>query len=61
MGSGDKGNVVFIIDLGLSKKYWDTKTNQHIPFTKGNSLVGTARYASINNHLGYGIIKDEHI
>mmetsp|Transcript_140424 Transcript_140424/g.365096 ORF Transcript_140424/g.365096 Transcript_140424/m.365096 type:complete len:276 (-) Transcript_140424:413-1240(-) len=49
MGTGGKVHHVYMIDFGLSKKYWDTK---HIgPRTK-LSLTGTARYASINAHKG---------
>ena len=41
-----------IIDFGLSKKYRDPKTHQHIPYKENKNLTGTARYASINSHLG---------
>ncbi|KAE9554585.1 hypothetical protein FO519_002224 [Halicephalobus sp. NKZ332] len=52
MGLGKKGNLVYIIDFGLAKKYRDHKTRQHIPFRDHKNLTGTARYASINTHLG---------
>lgn len=42
-----------MIDLGLSKKFRDPQTGIHIPQTTKLSLTGTARYASINAHLGF--------
>lgn len=52
MGLGRKGNLVYIIDFGLAKKYRDARTHQHIPYRENKNLTGTARYASINTHLG---------
>jgi len=51
MGVGKKAHVVYMIDYGLAKKYRDSK-HVHIPYRDNKHLTGTARYASINNHLG---------
>eukprot|EP00917_Polyrhabdina_sp_WS-2016_P011031 GHVP01024182.1.p1 GENE.GHVP01024182.1~~GHVP01024182.1.p1 ORF type:complete len:326 (+),score=33.03 GHVP01024182.1:23-1000(+) len=52
VGRSKKINVVFIIDFGLAKKFRDPRHNQHISYREGKSLTGTARYASVNTHLG---------
>lgn len=52
MGRGRDRHTVYIIDFGLSKLYCNPRTNQHIKLQQGYSLTGTARYASINAHLG---------
>ncbi|CAH8580676.1 unnamed protein product [Dicrocoelium dendriticum] len=52
MGLGKRGNLVYVIDFGLAKKYRDSRTHQHIPYREDKNLTGTARYASVNTHLG---------
>ena len=52
IGIDDQSNVIYLIDFGLSKRYKNPKTHQHIPYREGRALTGTARYVSINTHLG---------
>ena len=53
IGYGNKVNVIYLIDFGLSSSVFDPYTHIHIPFREGKQLVGTVRYASINVHKGY--------
>jgi casein kinase 1 len=53
---GTKGaTMVHVVDFGMAKQYRDPKTKQHIPYRERKSLSGTARYMSINTHLGRGM------
>ncbi|KAH8412387.1 hypothetical protein KR009_001646 [Drosophila setifemur] len=52
MGLGKHSNKLFLIDFGLSKRYKDAETEQHIPYRKDRNLTGTVRYASINAQVG---------
>jgi len=53
IGRNDKSHIVYILDFGLSKKYYSVSHKCHIPFIKGKKLTGTARYASINALSGF--------
>lgn len=52
VGRQDRTNKVYVIDFGLSKRYCDAKTKEHIAYKEGRDLTGTARYASVNAHRG---------
>ena len=49
-GVGNKKYDLHILDFGLSKKFF--KNRKHIEIKTNKSLVGTARYTSINIHNG---------
>lgn len=53
IGRGEERNLIYIIDFGLSKKYFYPNKGRHIPWKEGKNLTGTPRYASVNNHHGY--------
>lgn len=42
---------LYLIDFGLAKRY-KSPDRVHLKQTTGKSIVGTARYSSINSHLG---------
>lgn len=54
IGLGRNHNTVYIIDFGLAKRYRDPRTHKHIAYREHKNLTGTARYASINTHIGIG-------
>lgn len=51
VGFGNNRNKIFIMDLGLAKRY--VHDGKHISMRTDKSLTGTARYVSTNVHMGF--------
>ena len=54
MGVGEHGNEVYMTDLGLATEVRDDLMEANTGRARKAYLIGTARYASVNGHLGVG-------
>lgn len=54
VGTGKTGNVIHMTDFGLAKELRSCVQSPETKSARRPQLVGTARYASINGHLGNG-------
>ncbi|CAJ1343723.1 unnamed protein product, partial [Effrenium voratum] len=52
LGLGRAATTLHLMDFGLARRYREPKTLVHIPYREGKPLTGTARFASLNTHLG---------
>lgn len=52
IGLEEKSHIIHLVDFGLSKRFRDIKTHQHVPYKENRPIVGTVRYSSINTHFG---------
>jgi len=44
--------MVYLIDFGLAKRYLCPKSGNHIPYKVDKGIIGTAKYLSLNGHMG---------
>ncbi|KAF1743506.1 hypothetical protein MXB_1077 [Myxobolus squamalis] len=51
MGLHDPSRV-YIVDFGLAKQYCISRVIPHVKYNNKKCMIGTARYASINAHIG---------
>eukprot|EP01071_Lankesteria_metandrocarpae_P007773 Lankesteria_metandrocarpae@DN4783_c0_g1_i1.p1 len=51
IGNNDPGRV-YVVDFGLAKRYRAVNADGPPPTRRSRSMVGTARYASLNSHSG---------
>ncbi len=52
VGLKNNSHLIHIIDFGLSYKYRDSITHCHMVYKENKPLIGTARYMSVNCHMG---------
>ena len=60
-GIEEKSSIIHMIDFGLTRSILNKKTGRHIDFRTGKNLVGTARFVSINAHLGYELSRRDDL
>lgn len=53
MGVGRQGNQVYVTDLGLATEYDTVQNELGLLRPRKPNLVGTARFASVNGHIGH--------
>ena len=52
IGYGDNHKNIYIIDFGLSKKFINDNTYQHLEYKHCKQFTGSFRYSSVKNHKG---------
>ena len=61
MGLNELSQYIYILDFGLAKKYRSSKTLKQFPYIHRGTIIGTARYASINALKGYELSRRDDI
>jgi serine/threonine protein kinase len=52
VGLKKKSSTIYMIDYGLTRKFYENKTHSHIPYREGKGITGTVKFASIYTHMG---------
>ena len=52
IGLKKRNNTIYMIDYGLTRKFYDSHKKEHIAYREGKSLTGTVKFASLYTHLG---------
>jgi serine/threonine protein kinase len=52
VGFGKKAHIIYSIDFGLTKRFLDPRTGNHITYKENRPVVGTVRYSSLNAQVG---------
>ena len=60
-GRKEYKDVLYLIDFGLSKKYIDLKTGEHVKYKNNHRLNGTARFASVHALEGYELSRRDDL
>ena len=60
-GRKEYKDVLYLIDYGLSKRYLDSKTGEHVKYKNNHRLNGTARFASVHALEGYELSRRDDL
>ena len=52
IGLKKRNNTIYMIDYGLTRKFYDNHKKEHIAYREGKNLTGTVKFASLYTHLG---------
>ena len=52
IGLKKRNNTIYMIDYGLTRKFFDNHKKEHIAYREGKNLTGTVKFASLYTHLG---------
>lgn len=63
VGRGENACQVHLIDFGLAKRFYSSKSGVHIPYRhrKTRGIIGSARYASVSAHEGKELSRRDDI
>ena len=60
-GKKEYKDVLYLIDFGLSKRFIDSKSGEHVKYKNNHRLNGTARFASVHALEGYELSRRDDL